>query len=529
MSGEFVINGSAITETTKDEIVEALGLQFSQAWAEGTLPGGAGTKSAKGHAEDAAQSVIDAGEAVRWAEERLFYETLDPELLGTDGLPHLDLDGRLIGYISDAGGGSASSDSGTALFYETLDPEMIIVGAGVAYTDADGRLIATLGGDGGALNVPFQNVHLLRQLHSRFQARLRSNTALQIGIAFIGDSFTHGQGYFLQKLAKYLQDKYGLAAQGWTSCCGASGAPPGGGYINPGTQPTFTDGSARADLVSRPLLSGAWTGTYASGALNTPTIGRIVSTTAGDYVDFPFFAGHNAAEVFTHDQGLGTGVVRYSWNAGSTWSGNVNLGSGANSFATTGIPSGAGTLRVEVVSGSVGLVGVNFKSSATGVVVHKLGATGSNSGQWAAITSATWSAQFAKLDAKAVAFLLATNDQLTGGIVPLNTAINVKKLIDAVRLNGSPDILVAAAYETPTTAYTKAAPMPEYAAALSVMAEGAGAAFFNWQPLFGDAETPADYADGSALPLVDPDDIHPSDMGGATAAGGYIQIMENFQ
>lgn len=484
---------------------------------------------AEGFADDAAASVVDAGVAVVWAEDRLFYETLDPSLLGTSGIPSIDLDGRLLGSLATGDGAEASSDNGTALFYETLDADMIVSGAGVAYTDADGRRIATLGEDTAALSVPFQNVHFLRQLHSRFQARLRSNTALQIGIAFIGDSFTHGQGYFLQKLAKYLQDKYGLAAQGWTSCCGASGAPPGGGYINPGTQPTFTDGSVRADLVTRPLLSGAWTGTYASGAQNTPTIGKIVSTTAGDYVDFPFFAGHNGAEVFTHDQGLATGVVRYSWNGGGAWSSNVNLGAGANSFSTTGIPSMAGTLRVEVVSGSVGLVGVNFKSSTTGVVIHKLGATGSNSGQWAAITSATWSTEFAKLDVRAAAFLLATNDQLTGGIVPLTTAANVKKLIDAVRLNGSPDILVASPYETPTTAYTKTADMPEYAAALAAMAEGAGAAFFNWQPLFGDADSPADYEDGSALPLVDPDDIHPSDMGGATAAGGYIQIMESFQ
>jgi uncharacterized repeat protein (TIGR02059 family) len=82
MSGEFYINGDPVDEITKEEIIQSLGLDgvaadkaaaaesatLAQAWAEGTLPGGAGTKSAKEWSDDAAASVADAAEEADRAE-----------------------------------------------------------------------------------------------------------------------------------------------------------------------------------------------------------------------------------------------------------------------------------------------------------------------------------------------------------------------------------------------------------------------------------------------------------------------------
>jgi YHS domain-containing protein len=81
------------------------------------------------------------------------------------------------------------------------------------------------------------------------------------------------------------------------------------------------------------------------------------------------------------------------------------------------LPAGAGTLRIDWVSGTVKLCGVNLKSSAPGVRVNKLAATGSSISSWANAPAAQFEA------AQAVAQVsLATTEK--GYVSESNKTVN---------------------------------------------------------------------------------------------------------
>ncbi len=119
----------------------------------------------------------------------------------------------------------------------------------------------------------------------------------------------------------------------------------------------------------------------------------------------------------------------------------------------TGKPvSGAGQLWIEVVSGPVTLYGVNeVLPDVAGVLVHKLGATGTRVQQWASIDATHWKAGIAALGLNLLGITHGTNDQTTGRSKAQYKA-DILTLIDRARTaNPFIDILLVAPAENQRT------------------------------------------------------------------------------
>jgi lysophospholipase L1-like esterase len=439
--------------------------------------------------------------------------------------------------------------------YETLDTTYQAV---VVFIDLNSRVLATNGGssevgtargtrtdlntristginDYGDVRSPYFGRDLLRQSHARLDALdCRSYTAVvtRHSIALAGDSFIDGEGYWDGLFAKYMHGKYGFGGQGWTSVVWfASGS---GTYTSGGTQPSSKSGCV-ISTVNKPTVSGTWTCTARDATSNLPQLAKVVSSTSGDYIDVSFMAGHDACDIYACDTGTGDGVYKYSWDGGTTWSSNITIGAlGANIIAkqaATGVPAIAGTLRLQVVSGTVGLLAANFETRLTsGVTVHKLGSSGSTTAQWDTATPNTWGANLAgNLGLQAMFILLGTNDSTGNAITPAQTAANLLTMANGA-LSAKPgmDMMLLSPYETPAT--TNTTPVAQLTLAVRNMCIDHLFAFIDLQPLFqkgiGFYGAPAVdttlYDNNNAeFAGTEPTGIHPNDT--VAYAGGAIR------
>jgi hypothetical protein len=341
-------------------------------------------------------------------------------------------------------------------------------------------------------------------------AALRAGSSARFSLAIIGDSWVHGDIYWLRQCTKTLQTRFGFGGIGWVGFqwFGATS----GTWVDGGSQPTGAGGCARGDLTAPPVFNGAWASGNGSGGLATPSIGNATSTAANAYVRFTFPAGHTGADLYY--AGDGTGVVQYSWDGGSSWSDNLALtGVGPSRVALASVPSGSGTLRIRVVSGNVNLAGVNMISTADGVVVHKIAASGSNSSMWTAVDLAVWAAQVDSLAPDMFACLLGTNDQSGTSLPAATFGTNVAAIMGAIATQNADieRLWLGPAENTRDNAVTMAA----YNAAALAVAVDQDFALYDFAKLFG--PDPDDYAFGTGLGLLDATNLHP-----ATARGGVL-------
>ena len=445
------------------------------------------------------------------------FESIDPLILNGDSVVFLDANKKIIGQVPDPKLTALDAVTLKHVVFETLASG----NSGVPLLDAAGKVIANLetieGAAAAAANAvstaqplgPYINTWATREIRMRLQKRSIAE-AVQLVMSNVGDSYTQGP-YFQSALAKALQDKYGLAGVGWV------GFPWWGtasGTWSAGTQPLGIDGSIRPDLVTTVQIIGTWTCSYNVAANNTPSLGRITSNTPTDYVRFTVPAGHDAAQLFY--AGDGTGVVQVSWDDGATYSANINLSTvGAANVALAGTPTIAATARIKVVSGSVALAGVDLRSAASGVRIHKLGGSGSTSAQWAGVNAATWAAQMLALGAHAHTVMFGTNDQ--GGSFPTSFfASNLGTIMGNIAaVLPSSDRLLAMPPENNRT--TNPIPMTAYATVARQYAAANDVAFLDLQYFFGSpANFGAAYAFSSATrPWYGSDLVHPQ-----TATGG---------
>lgn len=349
--------------------------------------------------------------------------------------------------------------------------------------------------------------------------RLKDGTATQVIIALFGDSWVQG-AYWILQFAKKLQGQFGFAGLGWVGFqyFGA----PSGTWVDGGTQPSGGgSGGARTDLSGTPIFSGPWTSDNGAGGLATPSIGSVKSSTTGAFIrNITFPAGHTSADLYF--DGDGTGVVRYSWDNGSAWSADLSLTeTGPAKIALSGVPDGTGTFRIEVVSGNVEIVGINMKSTATGVMVHKLGASGSNSTQWAAVDAAVWADLVNSLGPHLVIGLLGTNDQ-SGSLSPASFEEHIAELMAALKTESpAMDRLWLSPAENTRA---NAVPMTSYAAAARKAAVDGGFAFHDLQYDFGDDVD--EYKYSSTLSLLDSSDLHPAAAsGGALISDAVLRLL----
>jgi hypothetical protein len=426
---------------------------------------------------------------------------------------------------------------GTHTDYEpygfTIDPD---------YMPASGG-----GGTAAALGSKF-NAHALREYHMRREKRIRVTPEdCRNIIALVGDSYTHNPTRYSGGFAQAEIADQGDGGGGWTGFGFVDGGA-GGPYVLNGTQPTLPNGNVRPSQYTMQHV-GAWTSSY--GIVPAPDACCAVSATAGDRIVLGFPAAASglypaltAVDLFWI--GTADGVMRYSWNGGSTWT-SVNLQGtvGDCSFAAlAGFPTNgsAGTLIIEVVSGTCKPAGVNWISGtetvsssggavnitvagASGAVIHKLGATGRKAQDFATVSANTsWGAALARLGINTLSIMHGTNDQGASRTPEQFEADLVTIASEALVAVPSLDVVITMPAENGRT--TNAVKMKQYAASAADAANNNDWGFNDTQREFGDPDNPSVYMSAGARPLYASDGIHPEPKtGGRVLESSYRRFF----
>ena len=365
----------------------------------------------------------------------------------------------------------------------------------------------------------YYGLERLRETRQRLRSLRygKAGTTARLVVGMAGDSWTHNTGRYALKVATSLWRKYHAA-----SAFVADG-PIGRGYCSfGGIGGSFPNGDVAWN--NRAVLQSGTADISAYGTGNGPDACQAVLPT-GTVIRFQGNETFTKGTTFTLFAEGGAGVVRHSWDSGITWQTSIDLSAlaaGLQTVLLTGKPvSGAGQLWIEVVSGPVTLYGVNeVLPDVAGVLVHKLGATGTRVQQWASIDAAHWKAGIAALGLNLLGITHGTNDQTTGRSKAQYKA-DILTLVDRARMaNPSIDILLIAPAENQRTNNPVA--MSVYADALYEIARNErNVAYLDLQQWFG--EKAADYSSVSGRPWFASDLIHPDpDMGGYVIADAWL-------
>lgn len=447
------------------------------------------------------------------------------------GLLVLDAGGRLLGQVPDPAVALLVATAATAAIYETTDN-----GATAYILDAGGRIVTTLGGSGStgteliaargsrasldnrlsqsldAYGSPLDsfNANRMRRYHYKARKRLLGE-AVRLPIGLWGDSFTFNTSRWSGDFAATIIAAYGDGGGGWA---GFGFNAASGTWVHGGTQPANLNGNVRATYgVS---LAGTWDQSYA--IVPSPDTCCAISSTAFAEIraTFPASPILSGADLFWI--GTADGVMRYSWDNASWTTLNVQGSVGDCSFASlANVPtSGPGTLYLQVVSGTCKPAGINWKSAASGVVVHKLAATGSKLSQLATQAAiASWKSAVAALGLDCGFVMHGTNDQGSSN-PPSQFAADATTVLGALQTAiAGIDRLFLMPPENQRTGM--AYPMTAYKAAVAPVAANLGISFVDLQRNFGDPANPTEYGSAGATPLFNADNIHPEPTTGGRA------------
>lgn len=374
----------------------------------------------------------------------------------------------------------------------------LLSGAIVELSHVNYRIKRSLSETGDLLQ-PCLNSWRLVELHQRLRRLSDGDTGAQLVLNLYGDSWTDSVPRWSGRFVEQLVARYGDAGPGWV-----------GFAFNPAPH-----NNARPSVVSTAVSAG-WTADWYTGG--GPDLGSITSSTSGAKVTVTGPAGLTSVHLFA--EGTADGEARYRWNGGS-WSSVSLVGSGLLIESLTGIPAGVFSLEIEVISGSSKLFGLDLRNSNRGVRVNKLGCSGSTSSAWATGTAAaTWAPAISALNANAHFLMLGTNDQQRPWY-PIDFAHYLGVIVDAIRAT-DPLSGVALMHPPENPREPQVQPMAALTAAARELAIQKGCASLDLQYVFGDGSDPASYGDGSSRPWFEPDDIHPTQQGGAPTIAAAV-------
>lgn len=348
----------------------------------------------------------------------------------------------------------------------------------------------------------------LRETHMRL-SKLTYNESVQFSWAMIGDSYTRGQMRYALKCAQKLWHLYNGTSVAPT-------VPPiGFGYRSFG----YDANGDNTDIIGTPITQTGFTCAYNTG--NGLDISSVTSSTAGSTLTWSDnFALGFAYTLYAEG---GSGVISYN-APGMTAAVEIDLSTyptGMQMIPMSSIPtSGSGTVTISLVSGTAVLYGINvMNATQPGVVVHKLGGSGSYSTQWVNANETRWQTAFTTLKANLVTIMLGTNDQGVK-LAPATFKANLLTMINRVRAaTPTADILLICPAENNRPGGNTIA-MSNYARQMYEIAREQDVAFMNLQSSFG--VNPADYAYGSARPWMVADGLHPDPATGGHAIASAI-------
>ncbi|OXV01155.1 hypothetical protein CEB49_13590 [Klebsiella pneumoniae] len=352
----------------------------------------------------------------------------------------------------------------------------------------------------------------LRETHMRLN-KLTYGGNVQFSWAMIGDSYTRGQVRYALKCAQKLWHLYNGTAPV------VSVPPIGFGYRSFG----YDQYGDNTDIIGTEITQTGFACQYNTGfgldisSVSSATVGATISWTDDFSLGF----------AYTLYAGGGSGVISYN---APGMSAPVEIDLSTYPVAVQMIPmsemptTGSGTVTITVISGSVVLYGVRIqKETQPGVIVHKLGGSGSHTNNWVNADETRWETAFTTLKANLATIMLGTNDQ---GIklAPETFKSNLLTMINRIR-TASPttDIMLICPAENNRPG-GNAIPMSSYARKMYELALEQDVAFLNLQSSFG--VNPADYAYGSARPWMVADGLHPDpDTGGYAIAAALIKVL----
>ena len=333
------------------------------------------------------------------------------------------------------------------------------------------------------------------------QISATSSGGLKIG--FIGDSWTQNSDRYPNLLARLLQKNSGFSSGGYC------------GFSYPDSDPLKAFASARSDLYQI-TITGTTTSQHVGQ--NFPDMGR-VEMSAGSNIRLTYPAGTSSAKLY-YSSSSGASV-EYRINGGA-WT-SISLASGGATGAAIPVPATDGDLDIRYQAGTVRLGGINFESAASGVVIHKLGASGSNTNQWA-VLPVNWQTITTNLSIDCWVIMLGTND-LQNNVEPNTYKSNIQTIIANCRAASTTnaDVLLLSAPEVPAATvntYTRL----EYLGKLQeISASDPFVDVLDLQAAFG--ASPSDYSSASNYPLMNADNIHPDPLGAFVIAKAVSAIL----
>lgn len=359
---------------------------------------------------------------------------------------------------------------------------------------------------------------MLRWSHS-ILAGIAFGGSGQLIINMAGDSYTQGALHYVTPFTNYLVSKFGDAGGGWSSCGFLTGGTP---PWTVGNQPTYLNGNARPTTYAV-YAYGNISGNYFTE--NTADLASASFTQSGDAVEFNFPASPTISGIDLHWIGTGAGSIRYGFGTGAnpvtpgSWTTlSVSGTSGVTvvtALSLTGMTQ-AGTLRIEWVSGTAKLSGVNYKSTANGVRINKLAATGSTISPWASISAnSNFVTSYSALGGQLFTYMDGPNDQ--GGLTYAQWGNYLSQIAANIRVaSPSSDIFIVVPPENART--TNIYAISGYSVYARNVALALRCAYKNIR--FGDAGNTAEYNYNGTIPLLNSDSLHPN------TAGGYIIAAE---
>jgi len=325
-----------------------------------------------------------------------------------------------------------------------------------------------------------------------------------LSVSVIGDSYSAGQDFYLNKLVQRVAGEVGFAGPGYVGF--NHGAALGGThfkytrssekYFGGGWQ---VSGLGQASPDSRTVTGkpGAWLQIDASP---TPAIDTQVTQAKLLYL------GNGE-----------TSELRYRWTPSQDWQPLKLTGSGVQEVPLAGLSSAADwSFKLEVVKGAPTLFGLWMSNEQRGVRVSKLAASGAASAdfyhqdpQW----QVQWKAAVSKIPADVYLIMLGGNDQ-GFGVKPEQYLHNVQGLVAMIR-----EIQPAASINLimrQDTTRSSAYPMSAYAQVLQPWAHEQRLGFANLQCAFGpDVKR-------YAAAMIGPDKIHPQPATGGKVIADYF-------
>lgn len=325
-----------------------------------------------------------------------------------------------------------------------------------------------------------------------------------LAVSVIGDSYSAGQDFYLNKLVQRVAGEVGFAGPGYVGF--NHGAALGGTHFKytRSSEQYFggdwkVSGLGQASPDSRTVTGrpGAWLQVDASP---TPAINTVVTQAKLLY--------------------LGNGEsseIRYRWTPSQDWKPLTLAGSGVQEVPLPDTPAAADwAFRLEAVKGAPTLFGLWMSNDKGGVRVSKLAASGAASAdfyhsdpQW----QTQWKAAVSKIPADVYLIMLGGNDQ-GFGVKPETYLHNVQGLVAMIR-----EIRPAASVNLimrQDTTRSSAYPMSAYAQVLQPWAQSQHLGYANLQCAFGSD------VKRYAAAMIGPDKIHPVPATGGKVIADYF-------